>query len=94
MDNEEIIKIPTGFCIGRILYAKSYTDGRTKFLKFTDTIDIEPKEKEDVEANSIDIKIHEIGFSLISQISKTERKEIAYLFMKNIQVQMLNSPKQ
>ena len=34
VDEDEIIKIQTGFCSGRILHCKTYTDGRTKFIKF------------------------------------------------------------
>jgi hypothetical protein len=72
---------------------KSYTDGRTKFIKFSDTVDVEAEEDENVKASGIDIKIRELGFSVISQICKTERKEIAYIFMKNIIVEYLNTPK-
>jgi hypothetical protein len=93
VDNQELIKIPTGFCTGRILYMRSYTDGQTKYIKFTDTVDVDPEENENTEASSIDIKIHELGFSFISQICKTERKEIAYVFMRDIKCVMMQTPK-
>ena len=63
MDREDIIKIPTGFCQGRILYMKTYTDGSTyngvededtnsgnitKYIKFTDTFEEEVEENEEV----------------------------------------------
>lgn len=92
VDEDEIIKIPTGFCCGRILHLKTYTDGRTKFIKFSDTVDVEQQDSKDEESQCLDIKIKEIGFSLISQISKLERKEIAYIFMKEIIFQMCDTP--
>jgi len=72
---------------------KSYTNGRTKFIKFSDTLDVEVEENELVEASGIDIKIREIGFSIVTQICKTERKEIAYFMMKNLILEILNTPK-
>ena len=93
VDNQELIKIPTGFSKGKILYMKSYTDGLTKFIKFSDTVDVEPEENENVEATGLDIKINEIGFSVITQICDTERKEIAYIFMSDTKLEMLDTPK-
>ena len=61
MDQESIIKIPTGFWQGRILHMKTYTDGSTydgvegddknsgnitKYIKFTDTFEDEESEDE------------------------------------------------
>lgn len=92
VDDDELIKIPTGFWTGRILHLKTYTDGRTKFIKFSDTVNVEPQENKNDQMDYLDIKIKEIGFSLISQISKQERKEIAYIFMKEIAFQKIETP--
>ena len=92
VDEDEIIKIQTGFCSGRILHCKTYTDGRTKFIKFCDTVDVEVHESKNDQLECLDVKIKEIGFSVISQITKHERKEIAYIYMKDILFQTLDTP--
>ena len=63
MDREDIIKIPTGFCQGKILYMKTYTDRSTyndvededtnlgnitKYMKFIDTFEEDVEENEEV----------------------------------------------
>jgi len=91
IDDDEIIKIPTGFCTGRILHLKTYTDGKTKFIRFSDTVEVETTENKNDASKCLDVKIKEIGFSVISQISKIERKEIAYIYMKEILFQMIDT---